>query len=716
MLVSVLVVLGAARGVQAEPYRSSAACTRADLLTGLSPIAHVDVRGDLRLPTDGAVAPEGARWNAPVGVVLQTPAASLTYDLGEVRPVSAFVLQADANDSYKIFGAVDDEPEAFELLAQADNVVTRQGHGLRTRTVTINATPIRYLKVGEPAGDGAYAISELQAYCQAPSPFPPDLPIAAAPPATVAAPSFWRLDWWNNDASARFELGLALAALALVGWGLWLGQRGRRAHLERLRDGLLIAVGALSFGAFWNFGSYHFGNFTHQWDNFHRYIGSKYFAELSYDRLYECVAVADWQEPALRRRAELRAIKNLRTGALEGTGDILAHPKACTAHFSPERWESFRRDVGFFRARFDTRRWEEAQTDQGYTGSPVWSIAGATLASLAPASDDQITWLTRLDPLLIVGLVAMSLWAFGWRTTCVALAVFATYFPSRFYWTGGSFLRWDWFFCLVAGICLVKKDRPFAGGVLLGCAALLRIFPAFILVGPLLLIVQRLWSGRRIDRRLVMLLGGAAAAAVILVPISLKTGGGVDGYRAFARRGALQMATPLTNDMGLRTVVAYRPSEGGRVMKDDGQQDPWAAWRAQKRRTFRARLPIYLAALAAFLWLLHGAVRDTEPWVACALATTLMAVGADLCCYEYLFVFAIALLAHERREVGAILLTATAATGIIDWCPTRHLPDSAPWTTLKWSHWLDDQYTAMSVVTIVALVWILTRFRKAGVR
>ena len=60
----------------------------------------------------------------------------------------------------------------------------------------------------------------------------------------------------------------------------------------------------------------------------------------------------------------------------------------------------------------------------------------------------------------------MSWWAFGWRTTCVALAVFATNFPSRFYWTGGAFLRWDWLFYFVGGICLVKKDTADAGRLL----------------------------------------------------------------------------------------------------------------------------------------------------------------------------------------------------------------------------------------------------------
>jgi len=62
--------------------------------------------------------------------------------------------------------------------------------------------------------------------------------------------------------------------------------------------------------------------------------GRKYSRELSYDRLYECVAVADSELPALRRRVELRKLTNLRTNILETTADILAHPERCKQHFT----------------------------------------------------------------------------------------------------------------------------------------------------------------------------------------------------------------------------------------------------------------------------------------------------------------------------------------------------------------------------------------------
>ena len=603
---------------------------------------------------------------------------------------------------------------------------------------------------------GPYSIAEFQAYCRAPTPFPPKLNITSAPPAIVVEPGFWKFAWWENDASSRFEMCLAVGAMLLICWGIWLAKKGRPDWKRKLRDRLLMVVGVLSFCAYWNFFSFHFGNYVHMWDTFHYYIGSKYFKELSYDRLYECVAVADAEEPGLKRRVELRKIMNLRTNMMVDTKDIMADPVGtCKVHFTQERWADFKHDVAYFRNHHDIKRWEEAQTDHGYNGSPVWNIVGTTLTNMSPISDGQVSFLTKIDPFFIFGIILMSWWAFGWRTMCVALAVFATNFPSRFYWTGGSLLRWDWLFYLVGGVCLVKKDRPLLGGFFLGYSTLLRIFPLFIFFGPALVLIRQLWGKvgvfpsdtaseggsakavgagtetaseeqrpwwkpepwdslqalvARVDRRFVSILAGGALAAAILIPVSLVTSNGIAGYRAFIFNTNKHKETPLTNYMGLRTVVAYSPSEAGRVMKDDRQEDPWGPWKRQKVKTFHARYPLYVLLAGGFLVLLYQALRDAEPWVACSMGAMMMAVGVELTCYYYSFLFAITLLYHKRKEAGVILLGITAMTGLIDWSPTRYIPDVKPWMGLKWSQWLDEQYMAMSIATLLGFVWILYRF------
>jgi len=76
---------------------------------------------------------------------------------------------------------------------------------------------------------------------------------------------------------SRVEVAPPLGALALLGWGLVARQEGPAHQFRKLRDRLLVLVGLLSFAAYFNFGSFHFGNYFHVWDTFHYYVGSKYF-------------------------------------------------------------------------------------------------------------------------------------------------------------------------------------------------------------------------------------------------------------------------------------------------------------------------------------------------------------------------------------------------------------------------------------------------------
>jgi hypothetical protein len=355
----------------------SSSCPSGNLLAGMRPVHWQDIARDLSLITDGVVSPEGASWDAPLAVILGTQAASLTYDFGAVVPLKALYVQADANDTYQIWGSRDGRQ--YQPLAQVE--VVEGVHGLRSRKVDLPGIPIRLLRFGEGLGDSYYALSELQAFCKIPDPFPPTLEVRNTLGEQVKTSIY---TYWNNDISSRWEMVLAALGYVLLAWGANLARSGK-AHLYRnLRDRLLAAAGVVSFLTYFNFGFFHFPNFTHDWEWTHYYLGSKYFNELSYDKLYECIAVAD-AEDGLRRRVELRKITNLRTNLLETSADILAHPERCKSKFTDKRWIDFKHDVSFFRGRQTPRRWEDLQSDHGYNATPVWNIAGSLLSNLAPA-------------------------------------------------------------------------------------------------------------------------------------------------------------------------------------------------------------------------------------------------------------------------------------------------------------------------------------------
>jgi len=209
-----LTPLVAILGLAAFPSLAAAAapCGTENLLAGKKPSASQAIKGDLGLVTDGNVAPEGADWNVPLGVTLENANSSVTYDLGEERTISAVVAQADANDTYKVMGSVDGSPASFKLLVELPNVVTT-GHGMRTRATQVPPTSVRYIRIGDANGDAFFSLTEFQAFCKAPTPFPPGMKIVDAPPAAAAdsqAPPKPGSD------TGRWALLLTAVALALA--------------------------------------------------------------------------------------------------------------------------------------------------------------------------------------------------------------------------------------------------------------------------------------------------------------------------------------------------------------------------------------------------------------------------------------------------------------------------------------------------------------------
>jgi|CXWL01.1.fsa_nt_gi hypothetical protein len=704
-LVTALTALLVASASAAEPTD----CPPGNLLAGLRPSGG---RPELSRVTDGAVAPEGARFDTSPALVLRARQV-LVWDLGREVELRALVVQADHDDSYPITvsrNSVDYEP--LVTISPVD------GAGLRTRAVRLAGRPVRYLVLAASDGDRRYSVSEIAAYCTVPSPWPPALRVVDAPLDPAASV---RRTLWNDVTSSWWELILAVAGGGLLVW------HARRPG--RWVDRLLAAAGLVAALTYFNFGAFHFSGYIHTWDTFHYYVGAKYFRELGYDGLYECVAVADSREPGLLGRVATRRITNLRTNALESTADILAHPDRCTSRFTAARWAAFRHDVGWFRDRESAGRWDDLSTDHGYNATPVWNVAGSLLANLAPASDRSILLLTLLDPLYFLATAAVLVWAFGWRPTAVALLVFATYFPCRFFWTGGAFLRWDWLFYTAAAVACLRRGRPVLGGLALGYAALLRVFPAVLALGPALALAvligravaglrrrtpgsdgepvpggwtQALDAALRRDptRQHLQFLAAAAVAVSLLVPLGAAIGGGLDVYRSFAANTVKHRNTPLTNNMGLGMVLTYRPSEIGRVLVTNGAADPWQPWKdARLTARHKVRPWTALVVLGVIVLLGRAVTRDPTPWLAAALAALAIAFVVELTSYYYAFLIVPALLWSRWRPSGPLLLALCALSQLVGLAP---LPGM--------STWRDEQYTLISLATLLVFAVLLWRF------
>ena len=498
--------------------------------------------------------------------------------------------------------------------------------------------------------------------------------------------------WWNEATSAFAKLVIAAVALAVLTWDLWRRRRARaagpaRSDFERPAAKLLRLLGVLGLLAYFNFGSFHFGGIrVHLWDSLHHYLGAKYIDEIGYDGLYDCIAVADADDPQEASRAARRVLTDLRTNRMTDAADVVAHPERCRARFSPARWSDFAREVAYFRGRFPEADWQRVTTDHGFNASPVWLLAAHPLAGRAPVTTTRLGLLAAIDPLLMLAAFAALGWAFGWERAALVAIVWGTYFPGRLWWTGGSFLRWDWLAALLGGLAVCRRGRPLAGGALLGYAALSRVFPAFALAGALLALGAALVRRHRPNPALVRLLAGAALVGVVLIPLSAAVRDR-PVWSDFTRNLAKHTAVPSPNRMGLAAVVGFDPATTQRAIERRRAPDARGEWEAAQARSLRARRPAWIALALLGVAAIALAIRGQPAWAACVLGLLLIPLFRPLACYYYAFVAALPLLSERRADIAALAVALALASGIV-------AGSSA--------YGVDEQYAAQSLLVVIA--------------
>ncbi|MGD8606158.1 MAG: hypothetical protein PVH21_02615 [Myxococcales bacterium] len=730
-------------------------CPAGNLLAGKSPMARPGVAHASRL-VDGVMAAEGDRWDSELVAVLAEPKSHVVYDLGAVTGVTAVDLQGDNNDQYIV--ELSEDGASFTPLWVADPV---SGQGMRRRSARGLHGQGRFVRLRAQGGDGYYSLSEVQIFCETPSGWPPSVEVKGA------AKWWWRSILEKRDHRYRLAVAvlgllffvalfqitasrkrlwiacaLSLAMLGIVSyrlheakftawfahWGMYLlglavlgwVLRGisLRAHELRARiwweRGALVWVILASAATWVNFGAFHKARIVHYWDTFHYYVGSKYFEENEYERLYECVLVADYED---RGEADLqkRKIRDLVDNRLHyvGKDDVLRYQKDCAQHFSPERWEAFKQDARSFRAVMGSSWWKEMLMDHGYNASPISNMVASFLTNLGwreqlPESsagrlspEGQKKFRTRIfrysmiDLALYGAAFALILWAFGLRACALAALVWGTGYPWAYFWTGGSFARVPWFFMAVAAVCLLKRGFPLLSGFALSWSALLRLFPAALAGGPIAAAVDRFLRRKKVRRAWLdatdkRFIAGGVLGLVVLVGASIA----VNGWKAhpeFLANTLKHAETPLTNHMGLPTVLSYKPSAVGRFTKDSSLEDPWAKWKQARKQTKHNRRWLHGLILLGMFVLLALAGRRLAGWAVLASSTILIVGFFELTCYYYSFVVLMAPLAIERLRYTVALISVVIAGLILQF----------------FIGWYDEQYIWETVAVLLGLLYII---------
>lgn len=584
--------------------------------TTLSPISvesEGGVKGEVsKLVKPTALAPEGSKWNHPQAVVFEDQKAKVFVSLPAGQSFQFLTFQGDNNDSY-IIEAKNADGSWSRLWTVPPQLGTE---GLVTRSVALER-PIKteQIRIRPGIGDGAYSVSHIGIKERIPDDYQPE------------EREFRFESLFSGDLLKVYKATVPLLLLICI---LFLKRASGRSRkfLYLLTTLIGLFGGALYFNAF----TFHSGKYTHTWDFSHYYLGAKYFPELGYTCLYDASSVAE--------EVSGGAVRNLRTNIIGPNSESYERGLVCKEAFSKERWLDFKKDIGFFRKFVGTDRWQEFKRDHGFNAAPAWLVAGRGLTSFFSPTRENIRLLTHIDSALIFLSLVVVFWAFG-LVPCLVVATFVgCNFTAGYYWTGGSLLRMDWFFYLVAGICCLKKRYFFLAGILLSAAIQIRIFPIFLLILPAIAIVYSMVRERRFRplKHEASFIGGGILMLLLLGALAIPVSGrGLGVYTEFKANCVRHLETALTNDMGLATFLSQSSENAASIVKDPDSENPYLYWKQQRAKSFERNEGWYAVILVVALVLgVFSSIRRPL-YQSAALGVALIPFFSEITCYYYVF-------------------------------------------------------------------------------
>lgn len=448
---------------------------------------------------------------------------------------------------------------------------------------------------------------------------------------------------------------LCLLAVPVVVW--WDRPRGAASARQGVRKAspLLLALALVAAATYYNFGGFHGPGYVHYWEQFHYYLGSKYFPELGYDGLYAASLTA--QAETLPGMAVQPWVRDLRTNQVVSGSEVLAHGREVKERFRPERWERFAEDHEHFLSWMAGGYLARVRKDHGYNPTPTWTFVARSFDARIPAGSTTLALLGALDPLLLAVLFAFLFTTYGSRLGSLCLVVFGLGYPWRFDWIGGAFLRLDWLVALGVAVCLMRRERYRWAGALVAYAGMVRIFPFVFLLGPAVLALRALVRRGDLSWARRFAQGFAVAIALCLAAGGL-AGRGLDAWGELAANLGKHHETWLTNNVGLENLVLYDLATLRREEVDFSLPEPWLPWQETMSRREAERRPwtwslavLCLALVAAAAW---RARRDEALTLGMGAAFAL----ALLTCYYWVMLLLVPL--RGGRLAAATLLLVNA--------------------------------------------------------
>ena len=693
--------------------------------------------------TDGVQAPKGGGWNTELSAILGSRSAFIEFDLEAPTPIDSAYLQGDNNDTYVLSGSSDGKTFREMWVAGPDDKP-----GMRQRFTSGLATQARYLRLTARGGDGSYAVAELQVFSAKPKPFPPRVNVreGTIAPARVrnallmfgvtlvafacfayrGARWFWLaglailplVGAWMLVEAIRVawplegrELSLLRSVTAAVALAALVRERIFPERYPAHRGAVLGVIGVvalLSASSFYNLGRPQFWNsekgqpeFVHQLDMRIYYPFAKYFDELGYDGVYLASIKAFSEDTDTPLEAlSTTEIRNMKTHDLQRVADVKADIQNIPKRFTPERWESLKQDMSYFRRTMGEKHYLATHNDHGANATPVWTAIARPFFLYSEANELSLT-IGGLADTLLLGLMFLAVgFTFGPRQAFLGLLVFGA---TNLYMFGtnwaGATLRHDWIAYMGLGACALRRGWYNAAGVLLALAVMIRAFPGIALAGvgfPAIVAFGERWIRERRMPNLIEHLkqhAGAVrvvlAAIVAMVVLFVVTGllFSFGAWSDWAKKISLLDAGIGTNDVSLRSLVAFGTDEA-----------PY--------RSLRARMPIYVGLFVLFLGAAFWSTRKARLDQAALLALPLIVVVFNPANYYSHFICLLPLLGVELARTPWRWETADERPKLLDLevsGPLLALCVAEYWTVLDPDFGRHFQFE--TVLTFAAFAW-----------
>jgi hypothetical protein len=273
------------------------------------------------------------------------------------------------------------------------------------------------------------------------------------------------------------------------------------------------------------------GGMIHEWEQFHFYLGAKYQVEVGWFDLYKAAIIADRESTHILDG--MRETRDIATFEVVSIDQALADAPRVRAKFTDARWAEFKSDWAQMVS--TPIGWHRVLMDHGNSNSPAWALIAHPIAELVSLSKFNQTLIGLIDMLLMAVMWFFIFKTFGERPALIALIVWAA-MPIVFDYLSGSFLRWDWIFCLGMAICFMKKEKWATAGAFFGFAVATKLFPLFFGVGlgiHALFVVQR---EKKIPARYKRFFVGTVVTGLAAVLLSAAMFGGFWAWKEYKQR------------------------------------------------------------------------------------------------------------------------------------------------------------------------------------